>query len=154
ILGLAYAPLDDAYEMPHQTWPKRYTSSQVLTGTRTTIEPYLTQLANQGITSDIVSFYTRRSFIHEGGGAAADPLNQGVMIIGAEYTAKKDQLYTGAFQTVKVLADAWYCTNLKAVRVGNGQAVHVPARGASGMPSNSIVDSGTNSLDLGPTLLR
>jgi hypothetical protein len=150
ILGLAYAVLDDAFQMPEPTWPKRYSATQVRQGTPQDIQPYLTQLAGQNIVSDIVSFYTRRSFIHAGGGAN-DPLNQGWMIVGGGQEAT--DLYSGSFQVAKVLADEWYSTNLKAVKVGT-HTVHVRARGMKGMPSNSIVDSGTNSLNLGPTLLK
>jgi hypothetical protein len=70
--------------------------------------------------------------------------------IGEEAT----DLYTGAFQTVTVLTDAWYNTNLKAVIVGNASPMVVPAHGPKGMPSNSIVDSGTNRLNLGSHLLK
>ncbi len=150
ILGLAYAALDDAYEMPADTWATKYPATQVQTGRKTTIAPYLTELASANVTSDIVSFYTKRSQIHLGGDPN-DPLNQGVMIIGGGQDAK--DLYTGGFQTAKVLADAWYCTNLKAILVG-ASTINVPARGAKGMPSNSIVDSGTNSLNLPRTLLN
>jgi Eukaryotic aspartyl protease len=150
ILGLAYAPLDDAFQMPEPTWPKRYSATQVQQGVPKDIQPYLTQLAGKDIVSDKVSFYTRRSFIHAGGGAS-DPLNHGWMIVGGGEEAT--ELYTGSFQVAKVLADEWYSTNLKAVKVG-AHAVHVRARGMKGMPSNSIVDSGTNSLNLGPTLLK
>lgn len=152
ILGLAYAPLDDAYEMPTPTWPKRYNSAQVLTGKRTEITPYLTQLDQEGVVSDIISFYTKRSFIHEGHGGANDPLNQGWMVIGGG--VESTDLYSGAFQVAKVLADQWYNTNLKTVKVGNTTPIEVPRKGLQGMPSNSIVDSGTNSLNLGTKLLR
>jgi len=150
ILGLAYAPLDDAFQMPQDTWTSQYKPTQVSQGTRTQIPPYLTQLAGAGVTSDIVSFYTKRSFIHAGG--ANDPLNQGWMIVGGGVEAT--DLYTGQFQVVKVLADDWYNTNLKAVIVGNTAPIQVKARGPQGMPSNSIVDSGTNSLNLPVPLLK
>lgn len=150
ILGLAYAALDDAFQMPADTWAHKYTATQVAQGTKTDIPPYLTQLANNGITSDIVSFYTKRSFIHAGG--ANDPMNQGWMIVGGGIEAT--DLYTGSFQVVKVLADEWYNTNLKAIVVGNTSPIAVKAKGPQGMPSNSIVDSGTNSLNLPPTLLK
>ncbi len=150
ILGLAYAPLDDAFMMPDDTWVHQYTGAQVSQGTRTQIPPYLTQLAGKGVVSDIVSFYTKRSFIHAGG--ASDPLNQGWMIVGGGMEAT--DLYTGPFQVVKVLADEWYNTNLKAVIVGDTAPISVKPRGPQGMPSNSIVDSGTNSLNLPPTLLK
>src|SRR5271170_8091725 len=82
ILGLAYAPLDDAFTMPQDTWKHKYTSTQVRSGQKGVLKPYLTQLEDEGITSDIIAFFTRRSFVHEGGGGANDPLNQGVMIVG------------------------------------------------------------------------
>lgn len=74
------------------------------------------------------------------------------MIVGGGEEAT--DLYTGAFQTAKVLADAWCNTNLTAVIVGNASPIAVPAHGPQGMPSNSIVDSGTNSLNLGSHLLK
>jgi Eukaryotic aspartyl protease len=150
ILGLAYAPLDDAFTMPKDTWANQYTGVQVRTGTKGDIAPYLTQLANQGVVSDVISFRTRRSFVHVGGGAN-DPLNQGVMVIGGGQ--ESTDLYTGAFQNVSVLSDEWYCTNLKSVTVGNGDPIISRIEGPKGMPSNSIVDSGTNSLNLGPQML-
>jgi hypothetical protein len=153
ILGLAYAPLDDAYRMPQDTWTHKYSGIEVSHGQKGEIQPYLTQLSGDDVVSDIVSFYTKRSFIHAGGGdPVSDPLNQGWMILGGGQEAK--DLYTGDFQTAKVLADAWYNTNLKAVVVGNASPIAVPSHGPQGMPSNSIVDSGTNSLNIGPHLLK
>lgn len=152
ILGLAYAPLDDAFTMPKDTWANQYTDVEVRTGKQTTIQPYLTQLAGQSVTSDIVSFLTRRSFVHMGGGGENDPLNQGWMIVGGGQEAT--DLYTGTFQTVKVVSDAWYCTNLKSVIVGKSAPIAARINGPKGMPSNSIVDSGTNSLNLSPQLLN
>ncbi len=152
ILGLAYAPLDDAFTMPGDTWANKYSEVQVRTGKHGTIKPYLTQLADEGVVSDIISFITRRSFIHVGGGGANDPLNQGVMVVGGG--EESTDLYTGAFQTVKVLADEWYNTNLKSVIVGKTDPIAARLNGPKGMPSNSIVDSGTNSLDLPPQMLK
>jgi hypothetical protein len=62
-------------------------------------------------------------------------------------------LYTGTFQSVKVLSDAWYCTNLKAVIVGSAEPIAALRHGPQGMPSNSIIDSGTNSLNLSPQMV-
>jgi hypothetical protein len=151
ILGLAYAPLDTAFKMPGPTWPKKYNAAQVRSGAAEDIAPYLTQLTGADVVSDMVSFYTRRSFVHQGGGAD-DPLNQGWMVLGGG--EESTDLYSGTFQTVKVLADEWYCTHLKSIQVGTTTPIHVRARGPKGMPSNSIVDSGTNSLNLGPTVLK
>ena len=151
ILGLAYAPLDDAFEMPQDTSKHQFTSAQVRTGKKDDLVPYLTQLDSEGITSDRISFYTRRSFVHVGAGGANDPLNKGWMIVGGG--EESTDLYTGAFQSVKVLSDEWYCTNLKAVIVGSASPIAARINGPKGMPSNSIVDSGTNTLDISPQLL-
>jgi len=152
ILGLAYAPLDDAFTMQQDTWKHQYTSAQVRAGKKGDLAPYLTQLMDAGITSDITAFLTRRSFIHVGGGDANDLLNQGWMIVGGG--EESTDLYTGSFQTVKVVSDAWYSTNLKAVIVGTGDPIVARIQGPKGMPSNSIVDSGTNSLNLGSQMLQ
>jgi len=79
-------------------------------------------------------------------------LNQGWMIVGGG--EESTDLYTGSFQTVKVLSDAWYCTNLKEVIVGSTPPIAARIQGPQGMPSNSIIDSGTNSLNLSPQLLN
>jgi hypothetical protein len=152
ILGLAYAPLDDAFTMPKNTWQNKYSAVQVRAGKQGTIEPYLTQLAAAGVTSDIISFVTRRSFAHVGGGGANDPLNQGLMIIGGGDVTGK--LHTGNFQTVKVVSDQWYCTNLKSITVGTADPIVARIDGPKGMPSNSIIDSGTNSLNLSSQMLK
>jgi hypothetical protein len=151
ILGLAYAPLDDAFQMPQDTWKNQYTSAQVRTGKASDLVPYLTQLAGAGVTSDRIAFYTRRSLVHVGGGGLNDPLNQGWMIVGGG--EESTDLYTGSFQSVKVLSDAWYCTNLREVIVGSASPIAARIQGPKGMPSNSIIDSGTNSLNLGPQML-
>jgi hypothetical protein len=153
ILGLAYAALDDAFKMPGDTWKNQYTETEVRSGGQGPIQPYLTQLASQGVTSDRISFVTHRSFVHEGGGDENDPLNQGVMVLGGT-DADTTDLYTGAFQTVKVVSDAWYCTSLKSVVVGKSDPIIARINGPKGMPSNSIIDSGTNSLNLSHQLLE
>ena len=76
---------------------------QVRTGTKTDLVPFLTQLADEGIVSDRISFYTRRSFVHVGAGDADDPLNKGWMIVGGG--EESTDLYTGTFQSVKVLSE-------------------------------------------------
>jgi hypothetical protein len=72
ILGLAYAPLDDAFTMPQDSWKSRYSAVQVRAGKRTELVPYLTQLEQEGVTSDKLAFFTRRSFVHEGGTRIVD----------------------------------------------------------------------------------
>jgi hypothetical protein len=152
ILGLAYAALDDAFNMSSDTWSNQSTDVQVRSGQHQTIQPYLTQLSGAGVVSDKISFLTKRSFPHVGGGDANDPLNQGWMIVGGG--EESTDLYTDAFQTVKVLSQDWYSTNLKAVIVGKAAPIAARLKGSQGMPSNSIVDSGTNSLCLGTQMLN
>jgi len=152
ILGLAYAPLDDAFTMPDDTWKHQYSSNEVRTGQSGVIKPYLTQLADEGVVSDKISFITHRSFVHAGPDPATDPLNNGWMIVGGG--EENTDLYTGKFQTVKVLSDDWYSTNLKSIIVGKTSPIAARLHGPQGMPSNSIIDSGTNSLNLSPQLLK
>jgi hypothetical protein len=152
ILGLAYAYLDDAFTMPEDTWAHQYLENQVRTGRHGQLKPYLTQLAEEGVTSDKIAFLTRRSLIHVGGGGASDPLNQGWMIVGGGEECT--DLYTGGFKTVKVLSDKWYNTNLKAIIVGNGDPIAGRMEGPKGSSSNSIVDSGTASLEVSKQMFR
>jgi hypothetical protein len=153
ILGLAYSPLDEAWEMGRDTIAHKYKAARVREGRYTTIMPYLTMLERQGVVSDVIAFVTHRSFIHRDGGRVADdPLNQGWMILGAGPECR--EFYEGRFQTAKVLAEQWYNTNLKAFVVGDSEPVAVHQKAIQGYPSNSIVDSGTNSLDIGPLLLK
>jgi hypothetical protein len=151
ILGLAYQALDDAYSLSGSTWPKKYTKSQVEHGGRSSVVPCLMQLANEGVLQEKMAFLTRRSFLRAGVDPANDPINQGVLILGGGEEAT--DLYSGDFQIAAVLADAWYSTNLLSVGVGADQ-FPVPTRPQPGMPSNSIVDSGTNTLVLGPTIIN
>ena len=152
ILGLAYAPLDDAFQMPTDTWQHRYTSDQVRAGKANDLIPYLTQLEQLGVASSKMAFRTYRSFVRTGHGGANDPMNKGWMIVGGGEAAT--DLYTGNFQSVKVVSDSWWCTVLKEVIVGNAAPIAARLQGPRGMPSNSIVDSGTNSLNLGPQMLQ
>src|SRR5580698_4234151 len=151
ILGLAYQALDNAYSLPESTWPKKYSESQVEHGKRSSVVPCLMQLANEGVLQEKMAFLTRRSFVKAGPNPGHDPLNQGVLILGGGEEAT--DLYTGGFQIAAVLADAWYSTNLLSVGVGNDK-FPVSTRPQPGMPTNSIVDSGTNTLVLGPTIIN
>ena len=99
ILGLAYAPLDDAFRMPEDTWAKRYTATQVRAGKRSDLKPYLTQLAAADVVSDIICFYTRRSVVHVGG-PPRDPLNEGWVVLGGWEQCR--DLYTGRSRPLRL----------------------------------------------------
>lgn len=70
---------------------------------------------------------------------------------------EQKDLYTGDFVSVDVLDDLYYNTNLVSVQVGTAKAVAIsPLTGkyAQTMISNSIIDSGTNSLCLTPQVYQ
>jgi hypothetical protein len=152
ILGLAYAALDDAVTMPNDTWEQKYPDAQVQNGRPAKLAPYLTQLAGARLVANKISFLTRRSLVHVGGGGAEDPLNQGWMVIGGGEECV--DFYTGQFTGVKVLADDWYNTNLKSVVVGAAAPVLIPAKGHAPSPTNSAIDSGNTSLSFAPDMLQ
>jgi len=168
ILGLAYDTLNDAYSLgdylkqknvtPAVTWPWplaiRNTQSAIEQFERfieamphENVTPYFTQLVKQNVVANKFAFYTRRSTPK--GNDPADPENHGVFVLGGG--EEETDLFQGEFLNVDVVHDVYYNTNLKAVRVGDAAAVTVralPQQFVSSMVSNSIIDSGTNSLAL------
>jgi hypothetical protein len=153
ILGLAYKPLDDAIEIDRPTIPPRYSPNDIRAGRRTFVEPYFMQLEEAGLVANKFSFYTRRSVMRAAAhqAPASDPLNHGFMILGGGEEAT--DLYMGAFQEARVLSDDWYSVNLKQVIVGGSRPIPVAAATRqSRAPTNAIVDSGTNGLDLSPAV--
>ena len=146
ILGLAYTKLNDAYVMPGLTLPPRYTYNEIQAGKVTYIDPYFTQLETAGLVANKFSFYTLRSEVSMAtANPATDPLNHGFLILGGG--EENTDLYTGSFQVARVLDDLYYNTNLKSITVGNTAPIPVsPPTKASGNTSNSVIDSGTNSI--------
>ncbi|MBK9033178.1 MAG: A1 family peptidase [Myxococcales bacterium] len=146
ILGLAYAPLDRAYQMPADTWQTRYHTAQLGAGTAVDLAPYFTQLEQAGVVHNKFGFYVKRSTVSAAtDDPGSDPLNHGYFVIGGGEEAT--DLYTGAFTHVEVLHDVWYSTNLVGVQVGAQPMIPVaPVAAGSPLASNSIVDSGTNML--------
>lgn len=145
ILGLAYIDLNYASEYKKPTWPTfdhRTIDKQPVID----IEPYFTQLEENGTAANKFSFYTLRSEIHYGEGhIARDPWNKGYLVLGGgeEYTS----LYKGKFKEIRVLHDVYYNTNITSLRVGPGKPIQVPSPASnSGLNSNSIVDSGTSTV--------
>jgi hypothetical protein len=171
ILGLAFNSLNAAYDLtayltshnvnPPVTYPWLFpvrTSAAALQQveqflarlTEIDLTPYFTALETANVTRNIFAFYTLRSTPNmASGNPATDPLNNGIFVLGGGLD--QTDLYTGAPLNVAVLDDLYYNTNLKAVQVGNAAPVGVnplPASQAKSLGSNSIVDSGTNSLVL------
>jgi hypothetical protein len=150
ILGLAYAKLDTAYTLKKLTVPPTYKPNDFRGAHTTQIEPYFTQLEEAGLVAGKYAFYTRRSVIRASSNPAADPLNNGWLILGGGEEAT--DLYTGDFQSAAVLSDDWYSVNLKAVHVGTSSFPVDPPTFQDKVPTNAIVDSGTNSLVLSPAV--
>ena len=154
IMGLAYTRLNCAFTLPGKTWPPKYHYNQIQNGSVTFVEPYFTQLEKSGIFANKFAFYTRRSQIsHAKTNISADPLNHGYLILGGG--EESTDLYDSSkpFQIVRVLDDAWYNTNLKAIVVGSSGPIAVPPpTKGSGNLTNSIIDSGTSSITLSQEL--
>jgi hypothetical protein len=152
IWGLAYEKLNNSYLMPANTWKHKYDALRIQTGREADLDPYFSQLEEAGIVANKFAFYTKRSIISAAtGNPSTDPLNEGVFVIGGG--EEEDQFYTGSFTQVAVLDDIYYNTNLLSVQVGNQPPISVlPPPAGSPDPSNSIVDSGTNSLVIDQTL--
>jgi hypothetical protein len=152
IWGLAYEKLNNSYLMPANTWKHKYDADRIVTGKEADLDPYFSQLEEAGVVANKFAFYTKRSIISAAtGNPATDPLNQGVFVIGGG--EEEEQFYTGSFTQIAVLDDIYYNINLLNVRVGSQPPIPVPPPPAgSPDPSNSIVDSGTNSLVIDQTL--
>jgi hypothetical protein len=152
IWGLAYETLNNSYLMPANTWKHKYDADRILTGKEADLDPYFNQLEQADIVANKFAFYTKRSIISAAtANPSTDPLNQGVFVIGGG--EEEHQFYTGGFTQVAVLDDIYYNTNLLSVQVGDQPQIPVPPLpGGSQNPSNSIVDSGTNSLVIDQTL--
>ncbi len=173
IMGLAYNGLNNAYDFKTYLagqgkastypWPfgkawKTFLAGfakllQTAKASEVDVKPYFDQVEEGGVVANKFAFYTLRSWVslRRGNSKAvlADPLNKGYFILGGG--EEQNDLYAGAFSTVKVLHDLYYNTNLKSVRV-DGRAAHPaaalqPQYQATAI-SNSIVDSGTSDLSL------
>jgi hypothetical protein len=177
ILGLAFNSLNSAYDLtayltshnvsPPVTYPWLFpvkTSAAALQQveqflarlTEVDLTPYFTALESAQVTRNIFAFYTLRSTPSMASAdPAADPLNNGIFVLGGGLD--QADLHTGQPVNVAVLDNLYYNTNLKAVQVGNAapvQAKPLPASQAKSLLTNSIVDSGTNSLVLAPDVYQ
>jgi hypothetical protein len=176
ILGLAYNALNNAFNLssylqqrgikPAVTYPWPFPargSSAVLAQLQQLfskmpqedIPPYFTEIESNGITANKFAFYTLRSVPSmSSSNLAENPLNKGFFILGGG--EEQTDLYKGSFLNVDVVDDAWYNTNLTAVQVDGCDPVNalpLPTKYEQSMISNSIIDSGTNSLAVSKDVL-
>lgn len=154
ILGLAYTALDAAHTLPADTWANRFPPEQVIAAPTIDLVPYFTQLEELGVVADVFALQVHRASKRVAGGdPAADPLNHGVLVLGAGVEAT--DLYAGEFTTIEVVHDLWYGTNLTAIAVGDRPPLAVaPLPASDPLGSNSIVDSGTDVLLLAQPLYQ
>jgi hypothetical protein len=169
ILGLAYdsGTMNEAYNLeahlkrrgvtPPVTYPwpffRRNSRSAIeqfmkIVGPmpRKRVLPYFSQLVDQRKIKNTFAFYTHRSVPKAGANQA---VNRGLFILGGG--EEQRDLYTGPFTDVAVVHDVWYNTSLKAVQVEGANRIAMRplrARFKKWMVSNSIFDSGTNTLSL------
>jgi hypothetical protein len=177
ILGLAYNTLNEAHNLaaylrgqgvdpPHTVpWPFPIENSNVALRQfalflsrmpKEDLTPYFTALEEAKVDKNIFAFHTLRSVLSARMGKPADdPLNNGFFILGGG--EEQTDLYTGSFVSVDVVDDAYYNTDLLYVQVEGGEKIKVaqlPRQFAKTMRSNSIVDSGTNSLRISAPVFK
>jgi len=177
ILGLAYSRLNSAYNLadylraqkirPAVTypWPFRINNSPaglaqfqklIRAMPQEDVASYFSLLESKKLVANKFAFYTLRSTPSMATPKPAlNPLNKGLFILGGG--EEQTDLFEGpTFLNVEVLDDAYYNTNLKAVQVEGCAPFAVqplPKQHDKLLKSNSIVDSGTNSLTLAPDVL-
>lgn len=173
IMGLAFNYLNSAYDLssyiteqrinPPWTypWPFRLRNSTAAIRQFASflnrveqhdLQPYFSALAapGLGVERNIFALYTLRSTVAMGtANPATDPLNNGYFILGGG--EEQADLYVGDFIDVNVIDDFWYNTKLEAVQVAGFEQIDakpLDAKYAKSYISNSIIDSGTNILNL------
>ncbi|MEM8641204.1 MAG: pepsin-like aspartic protease [Cyanobacteria bacterium P01_G01_bin.54] len=160
ILGLAFKSLNTAVKVGSNYPISRYDtqnqwSKLVYEYGVEHIDPYFTDLKKAGLVENKYAFLTRRSITNQSVDPQNDPLNQGWFILGGGEEYK--ELYTGSFQSLQVVSDEYWNTQFIQIQVGTDTPIAIPSlsqleeeygQNLSYMGSNSIIDSGTNSIQL------
>ena len=181
VLGLAYAGLNTAYDFaeyltgngaPAAThpWPFGAGSLSHMAASLTKlvqahavpqqpVTPVFNLLQAEVGAANKFAFHTLRSSVSLRGGdpaaIAADPLNNGVFVLGGG--EEQADLYDGDFADVAVLHDLFYTVGLVSVRVGALSpmpATAPPAQDQETLVSNAVVDTGNPSLALAADLYQ
>jgi hypothetical protein len=185
LFGLAYSGLNTAHDVrdylsergiePPLTWPWPFDKEDenlndfaalLKEQPRVTPKPLLTALAEAGRIDNRFALLLRRALVHvEDDSAdatmlAADPRNQGVMVLGGSAEHDADQphlLHEGEFADIQIVHDLYYNADLVAVQVGDGPRIAAPPLAAKyehRAASNAILDTGCSFLILEATLYR
>lgn len=176
IWGLAYAELDSVYQaeqflQQHQVspalswpWPEQVLScssplstlrQQLQSCPRRTVQPLFGALQQQNALKNSFALLTRRAVYRHNGSTATseadrlDPLNKGLLVLGnAELCT---HLYEGPLQSISLVHDKYYNTELLRIQLEGFAAFNVPALAEQDLAaygSNSIFDSGSSFLIL------
>src|SRR5690606_29683051 len=122
---------------------------------RTHLRPAFTALEEEGVVRNRFALAIGRAVAHVThdkpslAALEADPLNRGALVLGGG--AEQQHLYRGGFQDIRIVHDLYYNANLRAVRVGSGDPIPVPALDPSreaAMGSNALLDTGCSFLVL------
>jgi len=150
ILGLAYPSLNAARLMPANTWQARYTPEQARNLGRPgrDLPPFIDQCVAAGEIANRFALAVAPSVTSDG-----DPLrNSNIFVLGGG--EESTDLFTGNFNSVAVVHEAYYHTNLIAVLVGQQRIEVAPTPAGDPAVSNSFIDSGSANLVLDPTLFQ
>lgn len=147
ILGLAYSMLNQAAELGANAVPSSYNTpaawNSLPPSSMQSLTPWFKGLVDSEGVANKFAFLTKRASVdHSTPNPTTDPHNQGWFILGGG--EEQTDLYTGSFQSVSVVADDWYSTQLLSVQVGDQEPYLVNWDLNNG--SNSIVDSGTQEI--------
>jgi hypothetical protein len=185
LFGLAYSGLDTAHDVrdylsergvdPPLTWPWPFDKEDenladfaalLKEQPRVELTPLFTALAAAGRIDNRFALLLRRALVHvEDDGAddallAADPLNQGVMVLGGSAHHDEDhphRLHEGEFSDIQIVHDLYYNAHMVAVQVGDGPRLKAPpldAKYAHRAASNAILDTGCSFIILEATLYQ
>jgi hypothetical protein len=150
IIGLAFAPLQNAFAMKLDTWNNRYDSTQTGLGTKAMVPTLFDQLAAEGLASNKFAFSIQRSLrTLAQPDPSTDPFNSGIFIAGGG--AERTDLFSGEISSIAIVSDKYYNTNLLSVQVGNKDIIPVPSQSGT-VASNSMVDSGVSAILLDQTI--
>ena len=183
LFGLAFGGLDSAHDFAHYlgtqgiapalTWPWPFDREDedlaafgalLRAQPRVRLTPLFTALEAQHRVQNRFALLVRRALVHviddaaDGATLAADPLNQGLLILGGDtHDVQADDLHRDDVREVQVVHDLYYNAGLIALQIGEGPRVAAPpldAKDVARAASNAIVDSGSSFVVLEASLYQ
>jgi hypothetical protein len=183
LFGLAYGGLDTAHDFagylgtqgiaPPVTWPWPFDREDedlasfhtlLRAQPRVRLTPLFTALEEQHRVQNRFALLVRRSLVHviddtaDDAALAADPLNQGLLILGGDtHDVHADDLHRDDVREVQVVHDLYYNAELIALQIGDGPRIAAPPldpKDVARAASNAIVDSGSSFVVLEASLYK